>query len=63
MPNDYPWEHLSGRINNKVINDFGTRDIWTFWARKLSWAALRSSPISFFRPWGGRKILGFWANL
>jgi hypothetical protein len=20
-----------------VINDFGTRDIWPFWARKLSW--------------------------
>jgi pimeloyl-ACP methyl ester carboxylesterase len=37
IPNDYPWEHLSGRINNKVINDFGTRDIWPFWARKLSW--------------------------
>ncbi len=37
IPNDYPWEHLSGRINHKVINDFGTRDIWPLWAHKLSW--------------------------
>ena len=37
IPSDYPWEHLSGRITNPVINDYGTRDIWPFWARKLSW--------------------------
>jgi len=37
IPSDYPWEHLSGRINNPVINDYGTQDIWPFWARKLSW--------------------------
>jgi len=37
IPSDYPWEHLSGRINNPVINDYGTQDVWPFWARKLSW--------------------------
>ena len=37
ISNDYPWEYLTGRIAHRVINDFGTRDIWPFWARKLSW--------------------------
>ena len=37
IPNSHPWEHLKGRIKHKVINDYGTRDIWPFWARKLSW--------------------------
>lgn len=37
IPNSHPWEHLNGRIKHKVINDYGTRDIWPFWARKLSW--------------------------
>ena len=37
IPNSYPWEHLKSRIKCKVINDYGTRDIWPFWARKLSW--------------------------
>jgi len=37
IPNSHPWEHLIGRIKHKVINDYGTRDIWPFWARKLSW--------------------------
>jgi pimeloyl-ACP methyl ester carboxylesterase len=37
IPKSYPWEHLKGRIKHKVINDYGTRDIWPFWARKLSW--------------------------
>lgn len=37
VPKDYPWEHLAGRINHEVINDYGTRDIWPVLAHKLSW--------------------------
>ena len=33
----YPWEVIKGRITDRIVNDYGTRDIWPLMARKLSW--------------------------
>lgn len=33
----YPWELIKGRITDRIVNDYGTRDIWPLMARKLSW--------------------------
>lgn len=33
----FPWEVIKGRITDRIVNDYGTRDIWPLMARKLSW--------------------------
>ena len=32
---DYRWDHVSHRLSNNVINDYGTRDIWPVMAQLL----------------------------
>jgi hypothetical protein len=34
---EFPWENIQSRITNRIVNDYGTRDIWPLMARKLSW--------------------------
>ena len=34
---EYPWENVGNRITDRIVNDYGTRDIWPLMARKLSW--------------------------
>ncbi len=37
IPNAYRWDLVKHRFSTRVINDYGTRDVWPILAKSLSW--------------------------
>ncbi len=59
LPRDFRWDQVAHRVDNDIINECGTRDIWPILAQSSSWGYGASGTFGFGTPGVLDRFHGF----